>query len=544
MVYSVYDLLFTSIILNDFLFMKQRYEREGTFMATDEKVERRRKEGEVIDLVMLMHDCFRGLKKFWWVIAILAAVTTAAALVTGMLLYKPMYQSEASFTVSTSASSSGNYDYLFDYNRSTAERMATTFPYILESDLLIDLVEQDLGVEEIDADISASAVSNTNLFTFTVTSETPEESLEVLQSVIRNYPEVSRYVIGNTKLNMIEEPVLAQRPCNEINSIRRGAKGFLLGIGIGICFIFLYALTRKTVRTEEEIQDGLDVQCLGIVPEVVFKKRNLGAKQELSICNKRIGDYFREPVRSMALHLVQQMSEKEQKILMVTSTLPGEGVTTISRNLAFAMAEMEKKVILLDMGSVERLKKMSGDRERPDPVLAQEPDSGVWFLDCPKNRDDRHENPPAQTTSGSLKKLLTELQETADFIVIDALPCTCMSEVACAAECSDLILYVIQQDCAKKGRIMEGLENICSYGASLAGCVLNRIQNGSLSGYGYGRYGKYGYGGYSYGKYGYGSYGYGNYGYGRRYGTYESRTVKEKHTLSTADGIEKRGERG
>ncbi|MDD7391054.1 MAG: hypothetical protein PUG60_15650 [Lachnospiraceae bacterium] len=459
-------------------------------MAIDERVERRLGDDDILDLGMLIHDFFRGLKKFWWLVVVLAVLTPAAVLAYSYITYEPMYQSQASFTVSTSDSAGVNYDYWFYYDKSTAAQMATTFPYILESDLLTDLVKQDLGTDVINGSISASAVSNSNLFTFTVTSRDPEDALAILESVIANYPEVSRYVIGDIKLNMIEEPVLPDKPYNAVQYKKRGAKGFLMGIALGFCLIGLYALTRKTIRKEEEIQNVLNVQCLGIVPQVVFKKRNRQNSQKLSIFNPRTGDFFRESIRGMALRLDQQMLDKSQKVVMVTGTLSGEGVSVISENLAGALAEMDKKTVLIDM------------------------ETGFWRLKDTGAAETAGTETGILAEPGNLKKLVDELRGRFDYIVIDTPPCSCMSEASKAAECSDTLVYVIRQDYAKTHQISDGLEDICSYGVSLAGCVLNQTQVGGLSGYGYGSYGRY-YGGYAYGRYGYGRYSYGRYGYGR-----------------------------
>ena len=58
-----------------------------------------------------------------------------------------------------------------------------------------DIIKEDLGVDEIQADITAEAVENANMFSLTVTSQDGAWSYEVLMSVMENYPQVARYVI-------------------------------------------------------------------------------------------------------------------------------------------------------------------------------------------------------------------------------------------------------------------------------------------------------------------------------------------------------------
>src|SRR5699024_5098088 len=126
----------------------------------------------------------------------------------------PMYRSEASFTVMTGGNEDnvGTGSYNFYYDSSTAGQLAKTFPYILSSSLLTNAIKADLGVESINGSISAQAVSDSNLITMTVTSSDPKDAKEILESAIRVYPEVSRFVIGDTKFNMINVPAEPTEP--------------------------------------------------------------------------------------------------------------------------------------------------------------------------------------------------------------------------------------------------------------------------------------------------------------------------------------------
>ena len=87
-------------------------------------------------------------------------------------------------------------------------------------------------------------------------------------------------------------------------------------------------------------------------------------------------------------------------------------------------------------------------------------------------------------------------------------------------------MYVVKQDQEAAGGILDSIEEVSSYGASFAGCILTQVQENSLAGYGYGKYGKY-YGNYSYRRYGYG---YHRYGYGYEYG--EEHEKKKKETAA------------
>lgn len=467
----------------------------------------RPQEEETIDLIILLHDVFRGFIKLWWVVLLLIAVGAGVCYYRSVQNYYPMYKSTAAFTVVTSDSNDANYSYWYYYDQSTASQMADTFPYILESELLTDLVKQDLGVDYINGSITASAIENSNLFSLSVISRSPEDAKAILDSVIENYPDVSQYVIGATKLNMIEAPELPDAPYNSNNYKSEVKKGIFVGAAAGMLLLGLYAITRRTVRSEREIKEVLNTYCLGSIPEVIFKKYRTKKKQEVSIYNRKTGTVFQESVKGIALRLFRQMQENNQKVLMVTSTELGEGVSTIAANLAYAIAQMDKNVLLIKNGKQDGEKEniqydfehlLNGECILKEALIWQEKEK-IWNLLCRKGFRAAEE----AVGKESVKTMIKRMRPAVDIIIIDAMSCRQMSDVVLTAECADLIAYVIRQDTAKAARIMECIEDVCKYEADFAGCILNGVQTG-ISGYGYGYgYGKYGrYSGYYYRRYG------------------------------------------
>lgn len=474
-----------------------------------------------LDIFDLLADFVRGLKKLWWLVILLMFLCGGALYAQSVLNYVPMYKSQSSFTVTTVSSSGASYS--FYYDNSTAQQMASTFPYILESDLLTDLLKADLGVEYINGNISASAVADANLFTLTVTSTNAQDAYDILQSVMTHYSEVSAYVIGDTKLNMIEAPKVADAPYNTKGGMDGAMKGAAGGFILGLVIAFVYGKMRKTIRKEDEIKDVLNVQCLGVVPRLSSKKHRVTAGQEISILNKNISSGFRESIHSIALQMEQDFAKKNQKVVLVTSTAPGEGVTVVSKNLAYALAEMGKKVIyvdgyLLKKDRIEQTEKgasgkglealLRGKCSLTEAVYVDRP-GHILRLECKKGLSSKE----ILSMEANIRTLLGQLKKGMDYVIIDAPPVTTMSQVAILAEGSDAIVYVVKQDQEAAGKVVDGIEEVSSYGATFAGCILAQVEENSLASYGYGKYGRY-YGNYSYRRYGYGSrYGYG-YGYG------------------------------
>ena len=114
---------------------------------------------------------------------ILAVVFSAVLCIRARLAFNPVYQASATFTVEvTNSGSKGNAS----YSVGLAKQLSETFPFIFSSDVLSNLIMQDLGLTAIPATITAEAVGETNLFTINVYSRTPQMSYNILHSAIEN----------------------------------------------------------------------------------------------------------------------------------------------------------------------------------------------------------------------------------------------------------------------------------------------------------------------------------------------------------------------
>ena len=169
-----------------------------------------------LDLIALVEGLFSEVRKYWWLLIVMMLLGGTFFLVRSMTSYSPMYRSQASFTVmfssQSNADSSATYD--FRYDSETASQLGATFPYILSSELLQDAIKEDLDIQAVNGSISASVVPDSNLITMEVVSSDAGAAKAILESAIRCYPDVARFVIGNIKFNMIDMPELAAEPYN------------------------------------------------------------------------------------------------------------------------------------------------------------------------------------------------------------------------------------------------------------------------------------------------------------------------------------------
>lgn len=509
-----------------------------------EETEKRIDQLEKIDLIELLMSGWKRFREIWWILILLVILCMGAMLWKEKKNYSPSYAATASFIVSAGqddGSSLSSY-----YNKITVDQLNATFPYILTSGLLNEVVANDMGVSSVPGSISASVLEETNLFQIQVTSQDAGQAYDVLQSVIKNYPAVARYVVGDTTLKLIDESGVPKNPTTRPDWKRAAFKGILLGLMLDAAILFLLVILRKTIRNQDDLKKITNVPYLAGIPLEKHKKRSasqgmknrngkltgkvrtkagkIGNAGGLLLTSPSVSYPFREAVHALQIRTCRILQQKGIKTLMVTSTLAGEGKTMVSCNLACAMAEKGYKVLLLDLdfrnpsvGAAFGIQ--NADQAITDvlkgnipakKVLRQVGDTSLWILPG-SNVAESSENVANLYQNGNLKKLIQQYQEDMDVILLDTPPGALLNDAFLAADNAQGILFVIRQDYVRRDKILEGMEILSESNADLIGCVINGEDTG-IGSYGYG---KYGYGKYGYGRYGgYGKYGHGRYGYG------------------------------
>lgn len=466
---------------------------------------------EKIDIINLVTDILYGIKKLWWLILALIVIFAAKSYFTVSTSYTPKYV--ASATVSVTGIGGEMSESL------STEQMAGIFPYILSSGVLERIVASDIGMDHIPGTITVKAEENVNLMTINVSSSDPQMAYDILHSVIDNYPEVARFVFGDTRLNILDETGVPT-DSGKAQTIRASyKKGALQGAVLGIAVLAVYVLTRRTIKSKKELKKKININDLGSLPYVYEKKRRKKKQYNTaSMMNLRVPMDYVEAVKKLRIRVLNEMEEHGYKVLVVTSSRPDEGKTTVASNLAIAMAKQGKNVILADCDprnpSVAKSMNQKGSYPGIGAVLKgkielddalteidlgiEEGSLKVLFGGKPNNSDAK------LLSTDSMKQLTDTLAERADIVILDTAPSELLVDASVVAKNADAALYVIKYDYTKLRQVRNGLQSLAMGNVHILGYVFNSDKSERRKKYGYG----YGYG-------------YGNYGsYGRHYGSY------------------------
>ena len=454
---------------------------------TEEKVQT---EEGLIDIVGLLTDYFRTFRRMWAWVLILAVLVGVSAYVRSYMSWTPRYTASATFTITISqdtSSTSGSYSF---YDNSTAEQMVNTFPYILTSGVLSRRAAASMGRTALSGQISASAEDNTNLFTMSVTDTDAELAYETLQAVIACYPDVAEVIIGRTNMQLLDETGIPAYPDNPRDSRRDLVKGAAAGAVLGLAWIGIVMLSRKTVKKPEDFKRLINMRCIGEIPQIVMKKRSREGNRTLNILNEKTDPGFLEAIRLVRSKVEYSAWKHHNKVILVTSALAGEGKSTIAVNLALALAGNGKRVALLDcdlrhpsdreilgLDDGEGLYEILTKQTNPADLLVTGKDLGMdeemsfCFLPGGKAVEDGSR----LLGTERMKTVIDILAENSDYVILDSAPAGVLTDAGILAQYADCVVFVVKKDYARADHILEGMEELAESRLHLVGGILNGV---------------------------------------------------------------------
>lgn len=322
---------------------------------------------------------------------------------------------------------------------------------------------------------------------------------------------------------------------------------YMIAFLLGLIIPFVTLLIRQLLRYRIEGHD--DVASLTKVPIVAdVPMANENAMTNAGIVVQADKNTQMDEVFRLLRTNVQFMMKENEKTILFTSSISGEGKTFLAANLAVSFALLGMKVILIGCDirkpALGRLFGTSNQKQgltnllRADHVTAENlhkeiSDSGVnpnldLLLSGPIPP-----NPTELLTRKSLKDVLDLLSEEYDYIILDTAPVGLITDTLQLTQYANVCCYVCRADYTPKTNLElvesltreNKLPNACLI---LNGVDMSKRKYGYYYGYGsYGKYGKYGYGKHGYGRYGYGNYGsYGNYA-NSHYGNKDDASIKK-----------------
>ena len=446
-----------------------------------------------------------------WIIILVSFLTAASTFGGTFYLITPKYESTALFYVNNSSLSLEGVG-LTSGDITTRKDLVDTYIVILESRecllRVIDYANVDRSASELRSMITAKAVNETEIFEVVVTSPDANEAERVANAISQILPKRISEVIKGTSAEVVDHPVVPSSPSSP-RIVRNTLVGFLAGMLISAVAIVLYEIFDVTIRSEEDVRQSSTHPVLAAVPDMTAQSKGggyyrdqnrkrtdpLAASKETTLVGSGITFAASEAYKLLRTKLqFSFVDDNDCHIIGVSSALAGEGKSLSSVNLAYSLAQLEKRVLLIDCDMrrpslnaklpIQKTPGLSNYLTRQvhrDEVIQKYATEECAFDVISSGRNPP--NPIELLSSARMQKVLEQFRESYDYIILDLPPVGEVSDALVAAKLVDGILLVVRQNYCDRNALGTAINQFRFVDARILGVVLNCASEGG-SGYG------------------------------------------------------------
>lgn len=444
---------------------------------------------EEIDLKELF-DIFWKKKVFILLVTVLFAV-----LGFGYTKYVVVPEYESLTTLILTKSNNTENNTITGNDVTLNQQLVATYTELIKTNNIIREVLknlEDINIEEetLRNNITVRLVTSTQLIEISVKNSDPKIAKDLTNEIAKVFIEKAKDIYKLDNLQIVDKAKEEEQPYNinyKKNIIFFGMIGFIVSAG----FVFIRSLLDTTIKKSEEAEKRLGLTVLASIPQYHYELKQQGNenKKELMI-SQNPKSPISEIFRTLRTNLQFMTSNQGMKTLLVTSSVPGEGKSWVSANLAISFANEGKKVALIDSDmrkgrlheifEIERKPGLSNylsgisEIENKEDMMAYFQTTsinGVYVM----STGDIPPNPSELLGLEKMQEFLTKLKNTFDMVIFDGTPALLVTDSIILAKMLDGSLLVTSYQSTKMGEIEKVKKMIEHVGGTITGLVINKI---------------------------------------------------------------------
>lgn len=410
-----------------------------------------------IDLGRVITAIFKRIK-------IIAAVTALSGILTFIVtgcFIPPKYESKVMFYVNNRNMVANDLQNISTGDISASRSLVSTYIVMLNTRTTLMEVVNRAGVnytyKEIGKMVSAQAMEDTEIFQVVVTSKDSAEADRIADAIGEILPEKITGVIDGTSVKIVEESVIAAKPTSP-KVARWTFLGAVLGMFATVGWIVISEIFGTTVRC---IADISQVSCYPVLASVSGIDRDAGC--DTTEMYNRLGT---------KVHFANTKKETSC-VIGITSASAGEGKSVTAAGLADSMAQLNKKVLLVDcnmrmpsIASKLNLKKSPGLKEYISEEISFEKVLQLYISGKDGIAFDvisagyKPDNPTILLSSEKMKQFIAIAKSNYEYVIMDLPAMDEVADTMIMAEVTDGMLVVVRIEHTTRDMLTETLEQL------------------------------------------------------------------------------------
>ncbi|THG30546.1 polysaccharide biosynthesis tyrosine autokinase [Glaciibacter flavus] len=434
---------------------------------------------------------FGVLRRRWYVL-VLAAILGGAGAFALAATVAPIYQSSTSLFFSLRTGASGS-----DINQGSTytQNQMLSFAALATSSAVLDPVADELDGamtrQDLGRAVSVTIPQNTVILDIRVDSTDRKLSSRAANltatSLVAQVAEVSPSDADgqSTVSAQVIDPAEPAKYQSSPNKQQDALLGALLGLVLSSVILVLSNALDTRVRSAAALASVTDLPLLGV------SERTPDGGDSRPVVLKAPNGPPAERFRQIRSGLRFSSASHEIRSVVVTSTLPGEGKTTVSANLALVLAEAQQRVLLIDAdlrrpsvaqyfgfeGAVGLTSVLVGSATFNDVRQTV----GTSTLDI-LAAGEIPPNPAELLASSRMRALIAEAEEEYDLVIVDTAPVGSVADATALVPFTDSAVIVVDATRVRSPQLRQTIDDLTLSGAHIAGVVLNKVKAASRLG--------------------------------------------------------------
>ena len=426
-----------------------------------------------------LKEFWQYYKKFILGIIIICLLSVVAMLVYNIAFKTPKYSTYTTIVLVKDETHSDN-EVINQSDITLNQKLVSTYREIIKSRLVLDQVIDKLGLDytydKLYDEIKVEAKDDTEILKITVTDEDANMSSKIANEIASVFDKEVTQIYNLSNVSVIDVALTPTKPSND-NVIRDCVLAIMASFVLcsGVVFVVFYF--DDTLRDIDAIENEIK---LPLIAKVYKDSNNMDL-----VVDKRPNAASSESIRTLRTNLQFASIDEELQTVLVTSSLPGEGKSFVSANLAVSFAQAGKSVLILDCdlrkGRQQEIFKVSG-RKGLSNLLIEDIKNFSDYI-CQTKIDNLFiiprgvfpPNPSELLNSKKNQKLIELLKKHFDIIILDGAPISGLADSLILSSMVDQVLLVASINNTPKTEIINTKKTLENVGAKIAGVVANNV---------------------------------------------------------------------